>query len=87
MRENSARIRWAEIYEHIVPEEERVRDEASLEHRSSTPTDVRGITHRYDLDVVVLPAWAADREAFRGVPRRWANDGERRYVVYGLGRC
>ena len=87
VRENSARIRWAEIYEHIVPEEERVRDEASLEHRSSTPTDVRGITHRYDLDVVVLPAWAADREAFRGVPRRWANDGERRYVVYGLGRC
>jgi hypothetical protein len=84
---NAARIRWADIYEQIVPESERVRDDALLNFGSVTDSAFQAIVARYGLDAVVVPADAASGEAFRdlsGTPVR--AEGED-LVLFGLDEC
>ncbi|HEU4450783.1 MAG TPA: hypothetical protein VFR63_12480 [Gaiellaceae bacterium] len=87
VRENAARIRWAEIYEHIVPEEQRLRDEELLMSGSLSAAELGEIADRYDLDVVVVPRGKARADGFAGLRGRRIRDQRRQYVLYGLDRC
>jgi hypothetical protein len=85
--ENDARIRWAEIYDDIVPQEQRVRDNKLLMRGTATPEQFAAIVRRYGLDVVVVPLKSAESEAFRGLSgRRVAFDREE-YVMFGVHPC
>jgi hypothetical protein len=85
--ENDARIRWAEIYEEIVPQEQRVRDDELLMSGSVTPDQFGAIVRRYGLDVVVVPLGSAGSEAFQGLSERRVRwDGDE-YVMYGVHPC
>ena len=85
--ENDARIRWAEIYEHIAPQEQRVADDALLMTGSATPEELAGIVRRHGLDVIVVPLESAGSEAFRGLSGRPVRlDGEE-HVMFGVRPC
>jgi hypothetical protein len=85
--ENDARIRWAEIYERIVPQDQRARDQELLMSGSATPEQFAEIVDRYGLDVVVVPVESAGAEAFRGLSGRGVSlDGEE-YVLFGVQPC
>jgi hypothetical protein len=87
VRENAARIRWADIYDRIVPEAKRVSDQELLMTGTATREQFRAIVERYGLDFVVVPAGAASADAFRGLPGRTVQSGTRRYVLFGLDDC
>jgi hypothetical protein len=82
---NRARIRWQDIYERIVPEEERLRDNRLLV-RGRGPSGLwRETTRRYGVDVVVVPAAAAGRAVFAPYRRDEARDAD--LVVVRLSSC
>jgi hypothetical protein len=85
--ENDARIRWAEIYDEIVPQEQRARDDELLLSGSATPEQFAAIVDRYGLDVVIVPLESAGSDAFRGLSgRRVRLEGEE-YVLFGVRPC
>jgi hypothetical protein len=86
-RENAARIRWADIYDHIVPEDQRVRDQELLMSGTATPEQFREIVARYGLDLVVVPERVASTTGFQGLSGRLIRSGSNRYVLYGLSSC
>jgi len=85
--ENSARIRWAEIYDHIVPEAQRVRDNRLLLSGTATAEEFRTLVQRYDLDAIVVPARRADAETFRGLPSRRVRSQRGREVLISVNPC
>jgi hypothetical protein len=85
--ENAARIRWAEIYDQIVPEAQRIRDNELLRTGSITPEQFRAIERRYGLDVVIVPVKSASAEAFRDLPARRVRLRSEQYVLYGVDQC
>jgi hypothetical protein len=85
--ENDARIRWAEIYDHIVPQEQRVRDDELLMSGTATPEQFATIVERYGLDVVVVPAGSAGAEAFQGLSGRRVRLAGEEYVMFGVHPC
>jgi hypothetical protein len=87
VRENAARIRWADIYDHIVPEEERVRDRELLTSGTATPEQFREIVARYGLDFVLVRERVASAPGFEGLSGRPVRSGSSRYVLFGLGSC
>ena len=87
VRENAARIRWADIYDHIVPEEQRVRDEELLMSGTATPEQFREIVARYGLDFVLVRERVASAPGFEGLSGRPVRSGSSRYVLFGLGSC
>jgi hypothetical protein len=87
VRENAARIRWADIYDHIVPEAERVRDQELLMSGTATPEQFRAIVERYGLDFIVVPERAASAEAFAGLSGRPVRLGALRRILFGLDEC
>jgi hypothetical protein len=80
---NRARIRWADIYDHIATDERRIRDNRRLVNGWGDPAEWREIAASYDVDVVVAPVDHARYQPFRGIPRRTADD----YIVLTLDRC
>ena len=87
VRENAARIRWADIYDHIVPEEQRVQEQELLMSGTATPEQFREIVARYGLDLVVVPERVASATGFAGLSGRVLRSGSNRYVLYGLSSC
>jgi hypothetical protein len=85
--ENAARIRWAEIYDRIVPQAQRVQDNELLLSGSATPEQFRTIVRRYALDAVIVPEQSAQAEAFRGLPGRRVTSTGQQYVLYSVDRC
>ena len=84
---NAARIRWADIYEHIVPESQRVRDDELLASGRISAEEFRLIAARYGLDAVLIPAEAADAEAFRGLDGTPVRSKLGDAVLFGLDSC
>lgn len=87
MLENAAWIRWADIYDDIVSEEQRVHDQELLMSGTATPEQFREIVARYGLDFVVVPERVASAGAFRGLTGRPLSTPSNRYVLYGLHGC
>ena len=84
--ENDARIRWADIYEHIVPHE-RFRDDDLLMGGSATPEEFDQIVQRYGLDIIVVPLESAGSETFDGLPSRPVQLEGEEYVTFGVNPC
>lgn len=80
---NRARIRWAEIYDHIATDAQRIRDNRILVNGWGTASRWRGIAASYGVDIVVAPAGHEHYGPFRGFRVRRAGD----YVVFTLDRC
>lgn len=85
--ENDARIRWAEIYEEIAPQEQRALDDALLMSGSATPEQFAEIVGRYGLDVIVVPEESAGSEAFSGLSGRRVQLDGAEYVMFGVDPC
>jgi hypothetical protein len=85
--ENAARIRWAEIYERIVPQARREGQQRLLMRGSASPEQFRRIMRTYGLDVLIVPSKSAQAEAFRGFAGRRVRSDGRQYVLYGLHPC
>jgi Dolichyl-phosphate-mannose-protein mannosyltransferase len=85
--ENDARIRWAEIYDDIVPQEQRVRDDELLMSGTATPEQFATMVERYGLDVVVVPSESASAEAFQGLSGRRVRLAGEEYVMFGVHPC
>jgi len=81
--DNRARIRWADIYERIAPDEQRIRDNRILVNGWGQPQRWRELVETYDVDIVVAPIDNARYRPFRGIPRRAAGD----YIVLTVDRC
>jgi hypothetical protein len=86
-RENAARIRWADIYDHIVPEAQRLRDTEVVLGGRITPAELQAIVERYGLDVLVVPAGVANAGAFRSLSGRPVRFEGEPYVLFGLNPC
>ncbi|HEX2235155.1 MAG TPA: hypothetical protein VHK89_02665 [Actinomycetota bacterium] len=82
---NRARIRWQDIYERIVPEQERLRDNRLLVRGTASPALWRTTARRYGVDIVVVPEADAARPVFASVARAEAGDAP--FVVVRLRRC
>jgi hypothetical protein len=80
---NRARIRWADIYEHVATDTERIRDNRILVNGWGDPERWQDIVETYGVDLVVAPADHANYRPFQGVPRRDAGD----HVVLSVDRC
>ena len=87
VRENAARIRWADIYEEIIPEAQRALDQELLMSGTATPEQFLAIVERYGLDFVIVPGRVASAEAFRGLSGRPLRAGATRQVLFGLDDC
>jgi hypothetical protein len=85
--ENAARIRWDEIYDHIVPEAQRARDNKLLLSGSATPGEFRTLVQRYELDAVIVPAKRANAEAFRDLPSRRVRSQRGEEVLFSVDPC
>ncbi|HWC15331.1 MAG TPA: hypothetical protein VG929_12180 [Actinomycetota bacterium] len=81
--ENRARIRWADIYDRITPEQERIDDNKLLTTR---PDDARWgeVARRHDLDLVVV---AADSPPPADLAPRPVTHGTDPYWVVQLQEC
>ena len=84
---NFARIRWREIYRQILPDRERLADNAILTTGRSTPATQRRLVVKYGVDLVVAVEKAAGRfgRLLPGEPR--AKRDRPRYPVLVVGRC
>lgn len=80
---NRARIRWADIYDRIAPDAERIRDNRILVNGWGEPQAWQEIAEKYNVDMVIAPSSNARYRPFRGLPRRAAGD----YVVLTVDRC
>jgi hypothetical protein len=86
-RTNAARIRWARIYERIVPEAQRLRDAELVLSGRATRSELQAVVERYGLDVLVVPANVATVQAFRGLSGRPVRFNGEPYVLFGLRPC
>lgn len=82
---NGARIRWRDIYEHITPPEQRLRDNRLLTNGSGSRARWDEVAAAYGVDVVVVPNARSYRPALRGRPRAAADDAP--FTVFRLSRC
>jgi hypothetical protein len=82
---NLARIRWADIYDHITPERKRLHDNGVLVGARGSARRWRRIARSYGVDVVVLPRARADAPAVSGYPAEESSDG--RFSVVRLTSC
>ena len=82
---NLARIRWADIYEHITPERKRLHDNGVLVRARGSARRWRRIARSYGVDVVVLPRARADAPAVSGYPAEESSDT--RFSVVRLTSC
>jgi hypothetical protein len=80
---NRARIRWADVYDHVATDAQRIRDNRILVNGWGDPERWQDIVGTYGVDLVVAPADHANYRPFRDVPQRAAGD----YVVLTVGRC
>ena len=78
--ENRARIRWAGIYEHITPEEQRIEDNRLLVTRPDDPL-WRDIADEHDIDVVVT---SEPPSGFEATPVMHSDE---EYWVVQLNEC
>jgi hypothetical protein len=85
--ENDARIRWTDIYQHIVPQHERLRDDDLLMGGSASPEEFDQIVQRYGLDIIVVPLESAGSEIFDGLPSRPVQLEGEEYVMFGVNPC
>jgi hypothetical protein len=83
--QNFARIRWKRIYSVIVPQRERLRDNAILTEGAAAPAAWRRLAARYDVDLVVTERRLASLPAFRGL--RPVDTGTDRFVVLRVEAC
>ena len=84
---NRARIRWAAIYEHIAPEEQRIADNKLLVTAAADPETWKQAAARYDVDLVVVPTERAGALALRGLESFPATYGMDQYVVMRVDDC
>jgi hypothetical protein len=84
---NRARIRWANIYEHIGSEEERVEDNRTLVSAAGTAEAWRATASRYDPDLIVIPADRRNEPALRGLQTIPTVYGPSDYVIVRIGDC
>jgi hypothetical protein len=84
---NRARIRWADIYDHITPEQKRIDDNRLLMAAAVDAATWRKTAAGYGLDLVVLPADRATARGPEGLETLPAAYGVARYVVVRLGDC
>ncbi|MFN2490533.1 MAG: hypothetical protein ABR529_12505 [Actinomycetota bacterium] len=82
---NPARIRWRDIYEHVTPAPQRLRDNRILTLGRGPSTTWRGIAQRYGVDVVVVPNAYAASDVFDSLPGTAASDGA--FTVVRLSDC
>lgn len=64
--DNRARIRWADIYDVIGSQEDRIADNRSLMSGSADPLEWQRIVDQRDLDLVVAPGAKLDGPAYSG---------------------
>ena len=80
---NRARIRWANIYEHIGDETRRIRDNRMLVNGWGTEESWRAVADEWGIDMVVVPTAAAASPAVAGLPRQTVGG----YTVIEVDRC
>jgi hypothetical protein len=85
--ENAARVRWADIYDRVAPEEQRLRDQELIMGGTATPTQLQDIIERYGLDAIVVPAEIADAGTFLGLPATPVRSGGKDAVMYAVSGC
>jgi hypothetical protein len=71
---NHARLRWRNIYERIGSETVRIRNNTALVYGLGSPTQWRRLANEYEVDIVVMPNWAANHRAVTGLEKAPAND-------------
>ena len=84
-RGNQARIRWRDIYDHIVPEGRRMRDNVLLTEGRAGPSAWRATARRYGVDVVVAAVADARARGFRGLEAEISTDVPA--AVFRLSNC
>jgi hypothetical protein len=82
--ENRARIRWADIYDRIGSERQRIEDNRAL-MSGRLDIDADEILERYGVDVVVLPT--SVKGAFIGKERIPATYGDESYSIVQIRDC
>ena len=80
---NKARIRWRDIYQRIIPERQRIRDDRDLVRGNVTHSEWERIVHKYGVDVVVTPDYLVPRGT--GLPARGVLASDAPYTVFFTG--
>jgi hypothetical protein len=83
--QNKARIRWKNIYDVIVPEARRLRDNEALTRGWGGVRKWTSIAEDYGLDIVVVPIQRTSADAFKGHPLKIAADAP--FGVVQLHAC
>jgi hypothetical protein len=82
---NEARIRWRDIYDHVVPQRRRLRDNRILTQGLANRSEWWATARRYGVDVVVVHDDVVHREPFRVLDGDHA--GSRPFTVFRLSGC
>lgn len=82
---NRARIRWADIYHHIVPEAQRIEDNRTLVHGNVPHRKWEALVHKYGVDAVVTPDYLVPRGI--GLPSKGIRANDAPFTVFRTGDC
>ena len=85
--ENRARIRWANIYDYIRSEADRIADNRSLLSGETDPAIIDTTAEEYGLDLIVVPDAERRGDAYRGREVTETAYGRSRYAIVKLEEC
>lgn len=83
--DNRARIRWADIYERIGSQEQRIEDNRALV--DGGPNDLNAILERYGVDLVVLPEPLIGGPTLAARQHLPATYGDKGYSIVKIRDC
>lgn len=87
LTENSARVRWRDIYAHIVPDAERQEDIQALSDPATEALRYTEILDKYDLDRIVVPAEFLGSPAIENYASEIGFRKDRPFAVLTTGDC